>query len=596
MGLLTILLVLPLLAAGFVMCLPEQFGKAIKGISIGLTGLIFVISLGLISVFENGTYHFQLVEQAQWIPQIGASYKIGVDGISFWMVLLTTLLTFLSSIFSVYVKERVKSYFVMILLLEASMLGVFLSLDLLLFYTFFEFSLIPMALMIAIWGGANRRAAALKFFVYTFAASIFMLVAMIWMRNINGGVTGNFTFDIVEIQRNVANGTFWAASMQIQPVLFWAFAIAFMVKTPMFPFHTWLPHAHTEAPTAGSIILAGVLLKMGTYGVLRFLMPLFPEALQQGIPILMTLAVIGIIYGAVVAAMQDDVKKLVAYSSVSHMGFVMLGLLSLQHTGVMGGAYQQINHGISTGALFLLIGLIYERIHTRKFSDMGGLKAQMPVFAALFLIVMLSSVGLPGTNGFIGEFLAMMGAFQTGFAGQFGLSPIFPILAGTGVILAAVYLLWMFQKVFYGPITNPMLKRLKDLKEWEVGLVGVFIVFIFWGGLYPNTFLKPMERSLNAARMMAVMPEGRRPVWADPTLDISPAGDLVRVARPYDGGEFSDLEVIDVVTPANFAFEQKLAPAPEVAELKEKILRPVQAAPRRIESMPTSSSAAVGGG
>jgi NADH-quinone oxidoreductase subunit M len=596
MGLLTILLVMPLLSAVFVMCLPEQFGKTIKGVSIALTGLIFLVSLGLVGIFENGTYHFQLVEQASWIPQIGASYKVGVDGISFWMVLLTTLLTFLSTIFSVYIKERIKAYFVMILLLETAMLGVFLSLDLLLFYTFFEFSLIPMALMIAIWGGENRRAAALKFFVYTFAASIFMLVAMIWMRNLNGAASGEFTFDIVAIQRNVANGTFWATAMQLQPVLFWAFAIAFMVKTPMFPFHTWLPHAHTEAPTAGSIILAGVLLKMGTYGVLRFLMPLFPEALQQSIPILMTLSVAGIIYGAVVAAMQDDVKKLVAYSSVAHMGFVMLGLLSLSHTGIMGGAYQQINHGVSTGALFLLIGLIYERIHTRKFSDMGGLKAQMPIFAAMFLIVMLSSVGLPGLNGFVGEFLALMGAFQTGFAGQFGLSPIFPILAGTGVILAAVYLLWMFQKVFYGPITNPMLKRLKDLKEWEIGLVGVFVILIFWGGLYPNTFLKPMERSLNAARMMAVMPEGRRPVWADPTLDISSSGDLVRVARPYDGGEFSDLEIIETVTPANFAFETKLEPGPEVAELKEKLLNSRKVAPRRMENMPNPSAAAAAGG
>lgn len=565
MGLLTILLVMPLVAAVFVMCLPEQFGKAIKGLSIALTGVIFLVSLALLGIFETGTYHFQLVEQAAWIPQIGASYKVGVDGISFWMVLLTTMLTFLASIFSVYIKERIKSYFIMILLLETAMLGVFLSLDLLLFYTFFEFSLIPMALMIAIWGGENRRKAALKFFVYTFAASIFMLVAMIWMRNLNGEASGVYTFDIVALQQNVANGSLWANAMQVQPILFWAFAIAFMVKTPMFPFHTWLPHAHTEAPTAGSIILAGVLLKMGTYGVLRFLMPLFPEALQQSIPILMLLSVIGIIYGAIVAAMQDDVKKLVAYSSVAHMGFVMLGLLSLNHNGVMGGAYQQINHGISTGALFLLIGLIYERIHTRKFSDMGGLKAQMPIFAALFLIVMLSSVGLPGTNGFIGEFLAMMGAFQSGFSGQFGLSPIFPILAGTGVILAAVYLLWMFQKVFYGPITNPMLKRLKDLKEWEVGLVGVFIVFIFWGGLYPNTFLKPMERSINAARMMTVMPVGQRPVWADPTLDISANGDLVRVARPYDGQEFNDLDIVETVAPANFAFEAGVAPLPAVS-------------------------------
>ena len=567
MGLLSTLLALPIIGALLLLSMPEKFDKAIKGFAIFFTGAIFAVSLGLLGQFEAGTYHFQLMEQMTWAPQIGASFKLGVDGISFWMILLTTLLTFLSCIFSTYVNTRIKAYFTMILLLEAAMLGVFLSLDLLLFYVFFEFSLIPMGIMIAVWGGENRKYAALKFFVYTFAASIFMLIGIIMMARLNQQAGGAFTFDLIEIQSNVANGSLWANAMQMQPLLFWAFALAFMVKTPMFPFHTWLPHAHTEAPTAGSIILAGVLLKMGTYGVLRFLLPLFPEALQQNIPILMTLSVIGIIYGAIVAAMQDDVKKLVAYSSVSHMGFVMLGILSLHHTGVMGGAYQQINHGISTGALFLLIGLIYERIHTRKFADMGGLKAQMPVFAALFLIVMLSSVGLPGTNGFIGEFLAMMGAFQTGFAGQFGLSPIYPILAGTGVILAAVYLLWMFQKVFYGEITNPNLKRLKDLKPWEVGLVGVFIIFIFWGGLYPNTFLKPMERATNATRMMAVNPVGARPAWADPELEISDEGDLVRISNRTMPAAFDSNAVNSLVARSNFSFNEPLGGFP--SPLKE---------------------------
>jgi len=319
----------------------------------------------------------------------------------------------------------------------------------------------------------------------------------------------------------------------------------------MFPFHTWLPDAHTEAPTAGSIILAGVLLKMGTYGFLRFCLPMFPEAAQDAVPIIMWLSIIGIIYGAIVAAVQPDLKRLVAYSSVAHMGFVMYGIFSLNHSGMMGGAYQQLNHGISTGALFLLIGLLYERIHTREFKKMGGLKSQMPIFAALFLIVMLSSVGLPGLNGFVGEFLAMLGAFQASFAGNFGLHPIMPIIAGTGVILAAVYLLWMFQKVFYGPVTMDLNRRLKDLKPWEIGLTGVFIVFIVWGGIYPNTFLKPMEASVNAARQMTLNEPGMRPSWADPSMEINGKGQLVRVKR--EPGETLDTyQEVNVISEPNF--------------------------------------------
>ncbi len=558
-GLISLTLLLPVIGAFLVMLIPEQFDKAIKGISLLVTFATFVVSLAIFSNFHGGTYHFQMMESAPWIPQYGIQYKVGIDGISIWMLLLTTLLTVLSTAFSYYIDKRVKAYFVMILLLETAMLGVFCSLDMILFYTFFEVSLIPMALMIFIWGGQNRNYAAVKFFIYTFAASVFMLIGMIMLARQNVTAGGEFTFDMLAIQRNVATGVLWAgpAAMQLQTFIFWTFAIAFMVKCPMFPFHTWLPDAHTEAPTAGSIILAGVLLKMGTFGFLRFCLPFFPEATQQAVPIIMWLSVVGIIYGAVVAAVQPDVKKLVAYSSVAHMGFVMYGIFSLNHTGMMGGAYQQLNHGISTGGLFLLIGLLYERIHTRMFKDMGGLKAQMPIFAALFLIVMLSSVGLPPLNGFVGEFLAMVGAFQTSYSGQYGLHIAIPIIAGTGVILAAVYLLWMFQKVFYGPVTNPQLLKLKDLKPWEIGLVGVFVLFIFWGGFLPNTFLKPMEVSINAVRQMTVNRPGERPIWADSTMEINAKGDLVRTLPRQDPGRATEVAEVGLIHSASFYPDEK---------------------------------------
>lgn len=559
LGLISLTMLLPLLGAVLLMMMPEQFGKAIKGTAIAVSGITFLVSLVVLSQFVGGTYHFQLTEFIPWIPEYGINYRVGLDGISIWLFLLTTLLTLLSSIFSVYIDRRTKAYFILVLVLETAMLGVFSALDLILFYTFFEVSLIPMALMIWIWGGTSRNYAAVKFFIYTFTASIFMLIAMIAMARQHAAVTGVFTFDMIAIQHAAATGELWAGAMQMQTLIFWAFAIGFMVKCPMFPFHTWLPDAHTEAPTAGSIILAGVLLKMGTYGFLRFCLPFFPEAAQEAVPIIMWLSIVGIIYGAIVAAVQPDLKRLVAYSSVAHMGFVMYGIFSLNHTGMMGGAYQQLNHGISTGALFLLIGFLYERIHTREFKKMGGLKAQMPIFAALFLLVMLSSVGLPGLNGFVGEFLAMLGAFQASFAGQYGLHPIMPIIAGTGVILAAVYLLWMFQKVFYGPVTIDLNRRLKDLKPWEVGLTGVFIVFVFWGGLYPNTFLKPMEASINATRQMTINEVGKRPSWADQTLEINRQGYLVRVERE-PGEPLDTYQEIDVVAEPNF---NPVAPSPE---------------------------------
>jgi NADH-quinone oxidoreductase subunit M len=520
-GLLSLVTFLPLLGAIVLMLLPAENYRLHKIGALAVSLAAFAVSLLLLTRFSGDTYHFQMVEFIPWMPGIGINYHLGVDGISIWLVLLTTFLTVIGIAFSWYVNTRVKPYMIFLLILETAMLGVFVSLDMILFYTFFEASLIPMYFLISIWGGERRAYAAAKFFIYTFAGSIFMLVGMIALYVLHRNATGIASFSIVDIQGAVAAGTLWGGALQLQALLFWAFAIAFLVKTPAFPFHTWLPDAHVEAPTAGSVILAGVLLKMGTYGFLRFLLPLFPDVIAAQIPVLMFLAVFGIIYGAVVAAVQPDLKKLIAYSSVAHMGFVMLGIFSLTHTGVVGGAFQQLNHGISTGALFLLVGLLYERRHTRMFKDFGGLKAQMPIYAALFLIVMLSSVGLPGTNGFVGEFMALMGAFQAAHVGAFGLNYAFPVIAGLGVVLAAVYLLYMFQQVFYGPNDNPENRRLKDLKAWEIGLVGVLVVFIFWGGLYPRTFLAPMEKSLQATRLMALNAPGQRPNWQAPALEIA---------------------------------------------------------------------------
>lgn len=550
-GLLSIITFLPLVGALLMLLIPKEQIKAIKAFAMLVALSTFGVSLALLPKFQSGTYHFQLVEYVPWIKELGIHYRLGMDGISFWLVLLTTFLMVISVWFSKYVDYRAKAYFVFLLILETSMLGVFFSLDMILFYTFFEASLIPMYFLINIWGGARRAYASLKFFIFTFAGSIFMLIGMITLAWLHQKATGQLSFNLLDIQEQVANGKLWVNFVQLQSWIFWAFAIAFLVKCPAFPFHTWLPDAHVEAPTAGSVILAGVLLKMGTYGFLRFVLPLFPDVLPKFVPILMGVAVVGILYGAIVSAIQPDLKKLIAYSSVAHMGFVLLGIFSLSHTGMMGGAYQQLNHGISTGALFLLVGLLYERRHTRMFKDFGGLKANMPLYATLFLIIMLSSVGLPGLNGFIGEFMALMGAFESSYAGAFGLNIVYAVLAATGVILAAVYLLYMFQQVFYGKLENPENKKLKDIKPWEFAMVSLLVVFAVWGGVYPNTFLKPMETSIGATRLMALAPTGSRPIWNDPTLEVDRRMNLVLVTgrKWADVGRELGTDTV-IVTPA----------------------------------------------
>jgi NADH-quinone oxidoreductase subunit M len=433
---------------------------------------------------------FRFVQNVDWINVIGARYHVGVDGISLWLVLLTTLLVPISVLSSWNaVEKRTLSFYVFILLLESAMVGVFVSLDLLVFYLFFEASLVPMFFLIGIWGGERRIYAATKFFIYTALGSLLMLVGIIALYYMFG------SFDYVTILKALVGGQ--AIDEQTQFWLFLAFAFAFCIKVPLFPFHTWLPDAHTEAPTAGSVILAGVLLKMGTYGLLRFNLVLFPSASRYFAPMIIVLSVIGIIYGALVAMVQPDVKRLVAYSSVSHMGFVVLGLFSFTEQGLQGALYQMLNHGVSTGALFLLVGMIYERRHTRQISDFGGLAHTMPWFSAFFVITSLASIGLPFLNGFVGEFLILLGTWTSNAIAR---PWLVTMLAGTGVIWAAIYMLWMLQRVVFGRLTNPKNAELKDLSWREMGLLIPLLALMLYMGVYPRPFLYRSMESIQAVQ------------------------------------------------------------------------------------------------
>ncbi len=479
---LSLLILVPLVGAVCVALVPHGNDRAIKWVTLVTVLLNFALGVAVFLGFRVGTADMQFVERAPWIPQLGISWYVGVDGLSLLLVVLTAFLMIIAIGGSWNaITDRVKEYNILFLILEAGVVGVFVSLDLFLFYVFWEFTLIPMALLIGIWGHGRRIYAAVKFILFTMFGSTLMLVALLVLVFVHQQATGTLTFALTDIVKT-------PIPPSLQMVLFAAFALAFAIKVPMFPFHTWLPDAHVEAPTAGSVILAGVLLKMGTYGFLRFNLPLFPQAAHDAAPVLMVLAIIGIIYGAMVSAVQRDIKSLVAFSSVSHLGFVMLGLFAFNAQGISGSVLQMVNHGLSTGALFLLVGMLYERRHTRLISDFGGIAKVMPIFAAFFLIVMFSSVGLPGLNGFVGEFLILAGAFQA--------NVWYAAFAATGVVLSAVYLLWMYQRAMNGPVTNEANAHLPDLSTREISLLVLLVIFIVWIGVYPRTFLDPMQASV----------------------------------------------------------------------------------------------------
>src|SRR6266496_1367694 len=501
--LLTVLVLLPVagaLVAVIYSLTPGQRQENYKWIALLTTVATFGVSLFLIKGISAGTAEFRFEENVSWIGSIGARYHLGVDGISLWLVLLTTLLMPIAIVSSwTAIKKRMLSYFVFLLILEAAMIGVFVSLDLLLFYLFFEASLIPMFFLIGIWGGERRIYAAIKFFIYTAVGSLLMLVAIIALYFVYN------TFDYVAIMQAMSSGATLAAlrSPRYEMVIFGAFALAFCIKVPLFPFHTWLPDAHTEAPTAGSVILAGILLKMGTYGLLRFNLALFPASARAAAWFIITLSVIGIVYGALVAMVQPDVKRLVAYSSVSHMGFVVLGLFSFTELGMQGALYQMLSHGVSTGALFLFVGFIYERRHTRLISEFGGLSTPMPWFSALFVFAGLSSIGLPFLNGFVGEFLIMIGTWTSTTVFH---SWIVTMIAATGVIWAAVYMLWMLQRVVFGKVSNPENASLQDLNARELGLLVPLLVLMLFMGVYPRVFLDRSKASVEAVRAHIATP------------------------------------------------------------------------------------------
>lgn len=487
--LLSLLIFLPLWYALVVALLPDN--RWIRPVSLALSTFHFLLSAALFYQFDPTKATMQLVQKAEWMPTFGINYFVGIDGISFWLVILSTFLTPLVILGSwTAIEDRLRSFHICIFLLLTAMIGTFVALDAILFYVFFEASLIPMYFLVGVWGGTRRLYATMKFFIYTMAGSLFMLVAiiaLIFMAEEQLGVMSASILDFYKLDIPFVAKD-W---LNTQTLLFFAFAAAFAIKVPMFPVHTWLPDAHVEAPTPGSVILAAVMLKMGTYGFMRFVLPIFPEASEYFAFLFMLLGAIGIIYGALVAMVQPDIKKLVAYSSVSHMGYVMLGLFALNIYGATGGLYQMLNHGISTGALFLLVGMIYERTHSRVIADYGGLAKAAPVYAIVFLIVTFSSIAVPLTNGFVGEFLILLGSFQAN-----------KILAGVavlGVILGAVYMLWAVKRMFFGADGKVIKEAHGDLDMGvrEMFVMAPLVLLIFWMGIFPNDFLNWSKASLD---------------------------------------------------------------------------------------------------
>ncbi|HEX3696766.1 MAG TPA: NADH-quinone oxidoreductase subunit M [Polyangia bacterium] len=503
MGILALITLLPLAGAALVMLIPRDEESVHRGLGLATALATFVVSLFILPDFDAAQSGFQLEVNRLWIDQLGIRFHLGVDGISLWLVLLTTFLiplTLLSPQAIGIRNIRVREFTVAMLVLEAGMIGAFLALDLFVFYVFWELMLIPMYFIIGIWGGERRLYAAVKFVIYTLVGSLLMLVAILYLYSQFRAATGTFSFDYTQLSH---------LTLPFVPQLmcFAAFALAFAIKVPVFPLHTWLPDAHVEAPTGGSVILAGVMLKFGTYGLLRFALPMFPLAAAEAAPLISILAVIGIVYGALMAYVQEDAKKLVAYSSVSHLGFVVLGLMTLSVTGTQGALYQMLAHGISTGGLFLGVGLLYDRRHSRKLADFGGLWAKMPVFAACFLVIVLASVGLPGLCGFVGEFLVLLGAFTadktwatSGLPEMFPASKLLAGISASAVILAAMYLLSMYQKLMFGPLDKPENKsaHMRDISGRETWVFGIVIVAALVMGIWPKPILDRSEKSVQA--------------------------------------------------------------------------------------------------
>lgn len=489
---------LPLLFALIVLALPKNL---VRPAAFGLALLEFLVSLVMFAQFDPSTTALQFVEQYPWLHRIDVSYFLGIDGISLWLVMLTTFLTPIVILGSwTAIEDRVKGFHAALFVLQTAMLGTFLAMDAIFFYLFWELSLVPMYFMIGIWGGPRRIYATVKFFIFTMAGSVLMLLGIIYLILLTkdqlvfqvGGADyramSASLLDLYKLRIPFVEGDF----LSPQSLLFWAFALAFAIKVPMFPVHTWLPDAHVEAPTPGSVILAGVMLKMGTYGFMRWVIPLFPEAASYYADVFMVLGLLGIIYGALVAMVQPDIKKLVAYSSVSHMGYIVMGLFAMNEQGVTGGLYQMLNHGVSTGALFLLVGMIYERTHSREIKKYGGLAAVVPIFTISFFIITLSSIAVPMTNGFIGEFLILMGAFKYNvWMGG---------IAVLGVILGAAYMLWMFKRVFFGEkgeLASDEKHPLHDLNAREIAVLAPLGVLVFWMGLFPGHFLSYTKTSID---------------------------------------------------------------------------------------------------
>ena len=518
--LLSVILFTPLVGALILLFVSRRQEDTIRWIANVFGMLGFAVSLPLWWRYQPGGDAWQFVERAPWIPSIGASYFLGVDGFSVLLVLLTTLMGAIAILSSwTAITERLKEYYIFLLVLQTGMIGAFVSLDFLLFFLFWEVMLVPMYFLIGIWGGGRRLYSAIKFFLYTLVGSVVMLLGILALYFHAHAVLGIYTFDVTQYQQ-------MAVPAGMQTWVFLAFFLGFAVKVPMFPFHTWLPDAHTDAPTAGSVILAAVLLKMGTYGFIRFSLPILPEATVSFVPMMVGLSIVGIVYGALVALAQTDWKRLVAYSSVSHMAMVMLGMFALNPVGITGSIVQQLNHGISTGALFLIVGIVYERRHTREISEYGGLSKVMPVYAAVFLIMTMSSIGLPTLNGFIGEILILQGVYVV--------NKMWAAVAASGIVLGAAYMLWLYQRTMFGKVENPANANLKDLSVRELATFVPLIALAIWIGIYPSPILHRLEPAVDrvVARVNSVYGPALARVGRDCLSAPATPGDLARATAP----------------------------------------------------------------